>query len=104
MGRVLETYERLLNQMLKQLPTPSPLTTGNEDRTASGVAAGAAGSEAGGDVRKGLSDILDMVQKLKKHNYEDLEKVLEGLQSLRHIQVEYADLMFLLSLPRNYII
>lgn len=93
MGGVLETYEKLLSQMLKQLPTPSPLTTGSKDRPASDVTAApgtanVAGPEAGGDVRKGLSDILDMVQKLRKHNYQDMEKVLQGLHSLKHIQVE----------------
>lgn len=92
MGSVLETYEKLLSHMLKQLPTPSPQTTVSRDRPASVTAApgsaSVAGSEAGGDVRQGLSDILEMVQKLRKHNYQDLEKLLQGLHSLRHIQVK----------------
>lgn len=88
MSGVLETYENLLSQMLNQLPTPSPQTTGNEERSASVTAGSSLGSDAGGDVRKGLSDILDMVQKLRKHNYQDLEKLLQGLHSLRHIQVQ----------------
>lgn len=93
MGGVLETYEKLLSKMLEELPTPSPQTTGSKDHPASDVipapgTANGARSEAGGDVRKGLSDILEMVQKLRKHNYQDLEKLMQGLHSLKHVQVE----------------
>lgn len=91
MGGVLETYEKLLSQMLKQLPTPSPQTAGS-DRPASVTsapgAASVAGLDAGQDVRTGLSNILEMVQYLRKHNYQDLEKLMQGLHSLKHIQVK----------------
>ncbi|XP_026217169.1 interferon gamma-like [Anabas testudineus] len=95
MGGVLETYEKLLSKMLEELPTPSPQTTGSKDRPASDVipapgTANGARSEAGGDVRKGLSDILEMVQKLRKHNYQDLEKLMQGLHSLKHVQMNNA--------------
>ncbi|XP_029018835.1 interferon gamma-like [Betta splendens] len=90
LGGVLETYERLLDKMLKQLPTPSPLTSGSKDPPASGVSAGTAGLETGEDVRKGLSDILEMVQKLRKRNYDDLDKVLQGVHSLSHIEFDNA--------------
>lgn len=93
MGSVLETYEELLSQMLKKLPTPSPQTIGSKDRPHSSitVAPGAASvvtPGAGADISEGLSDILEMVQKLRKHHYQDQEKLLQGLSSLRHIQVK----------------
>ncbi|XP_029969372.1 interferon gamma-like [Salarias fasciatus] len=81
MGGVLEAYERLLGQMLKQLPTPGPAL----QATPSGVTTSSAG---GDDVRKDLSYILEKVQQLKKARYKQLEELLPGLHSLQHIQMD----------------
>ncbi|KAK2859200.1 hypothetical protein Q5P01_003820 [Channa striata] len=88
MGGVLETYEKLFSKMLRQLPTPSPQTAGNEDHPASDVSAaqGAAGSDT--EVKEGLGDLLEMIRNLRKHSYQDEEKVLQGLHSLKTIQLD----------------
>nr|QYW22333.1 interferon gamma [Channa argus] len=90
MAGVLETYDNLFSKMLRQLPTPSPQTAGNGDHPASDVNApqGLAGSGPSGDVREGLVDLLDRVRNLRKYGYQDVEKLLQGLHSLRHIQLE----------------
>lgn len=93
MGGVLDKYEKLIDQMLKQLPTQSPQTARSNEDPASAViptagTAGGAKTGAGGNVRRGLEDILDMVQKLRKRYYQEQEKLLQGLQSLNDIQVE----------------
>ncbi|XP_041819812.1 interferon gamma-like [Chelmon rostratus] len=93
MGGVLDKYEKLIDQMLKQLPTQSPQTARSNEDPASAViptagTAGGAKTGAGGNVRRGLEDILDMVQKLRKRYYQEQEKLLQGLQSLNDIQID----------------
>ncbi|XP_029283886.1 interferon gamma-like [Cottoperca gobio] len=78
---VLETYERLIEQMLRQLPTPSPQTA------LAGTASGSEG-EAGGDVRTELSYILKKIQYLRKYRYQEQEKLLQSLKTLKHIQMD----------------
>ncbi|XP_035532724.1 interferon gamma-like [Morone saxatilis] len=84
MGGVLETYEKLIGEMLKQLPTPSPQTTGSNDGPASSVTAAA---DAGGDIRTGLEYILTKIRALQ-HRYREQEMLLKELQALRHIQMD----------------
>nr|NP_001347661.1 interferon gamma 1 precursor [Monopterus albus] len=84
MGGVLETYEKLLSHMLKNLPTPSPQTTGSRELPVTATP-GTAGSE---DVKAQLRYILKRVQDLRKYSYQDQEKLLQGLHSLRHIQMD----------------
>lgn len=82
MGGVLETYEKLIAQMLKQLPNPT-------FQTAATPAAGTASdAEAGGDVRTGLSYILKNIQLLKTSYYKEHEGLLQRLHALNHIKVE----------------
>ncbi|KAE8281197.1 hypothetical protein D5F01_LYC20171 [Larimichthys crocea] len=83
MGGVLNMYEKLINQMLKGLSTPSPPTTGSTE-TASDPQV-----ESNGEVRKELNYILSKIKDLKKYRYKDQEpeKVLEGLHRLKHIQM-----------------
>lgn len=93
MGGVLEAYEKLLGEMLKQLPTPSPQVAGNNQLPASAVtpAAGTASNgevAAGGDLRKQLSYLLKKVTDLRKHRYNEQEKVLQGLRDLKDIQMD----------------
>ncbi|XP_076578573.1 interferon gamma-like [Chaetodon auriga] len=93
MGGVLETYEKLIGHMMKQLPTQSPQTASSNMDPASAViptagTAGGAGTGAGVDVRKELGYILKKVQELRKQRYHEQEKLLQGLQSLRHIQMD----------------
>uniref|UniRef100_A0A8C3G8C8 Interferon gamma n=1 Tax=Cyclopterus lumpus TaxID=8103 RepID=A0A8C3G8C8_CYCLU len=68
MGGVLETYEKLIGQMLKQLPTPTPQTAGSNETQ--------------------LSYILKKVQELRKHRYQEQEKLLQELRDLKHIQMD----------------
>lgn len=84
MGGVLETYEKLLGQMLNQLPTASPQTAGNNDAPAVTTAA----TTAGEDVRMELNYILKKVTDLRKRRYQEQEKLLQGLKALKNIQVE----------------
>ncbi|GLD48210.1 interferon gamma 1 precursor [Lates japonicus] len=94
MGGVLETYEKLIGQMLKELPTPSPQTAGSSNEgLASAITAGPGTasdtrSEAGGDVRMDLNYILTKVQELKRHKYQEQDKLLQRLQALKHIQMD----------------
>lgn len=94
MGGVLETYEKLIGQMLKELPTPSPHTAGSSNEgLASAITAGPGTtsdtrSEEGGDVKMELNYILKKVQDLKRHKYQEQDKLLQRLQALKHIQVE----------------
>lgn len=90
MGGILETYEKLISQMLKQHPTPIPQTAVSPQAAASGtnpVMDNAAPAGTGHTLEKELSYILTMVQHLKKHHYREQGKFLEGLQSLQNIQV-----------------
>ncbi|XP_070785135.1 interferon gamma-like [Enoplosus armatus] len=83
MGGVLETYEKLLGQMLKQLPTQSPLTATPGTGTGSDAETG-----PDGEVRTELNFILKKVQDLRKHRYHEQDKLLQGLQSLKHIEMD----------------
>ncbi|KAK1906137.1 Interferon gamma [Dissostichus eleginoides] len=74
MRGVLETYETLINQMLKELPTPLPQTTGSKG----GVGEGGAGE----DVRTELNYILKMVLKLKTSHYKEQDNLLSSLNKL----------------------
>ncbi|XP_030295621.1 LOW QUALITY PROTEIN: interferon gamma-like [Sparus aurata] len=82
MGGILESYEKLLGHMLKQLPTASPQTD-SVDSTAGMVEAGPSG-----DVRKDLRYILTKVQELKKKSFHEQEMILHGLQDLKHVQMD----------------
>ncbi|XP_070710108.1 interferon gamma-like [Pempheris klunzingeri] len=87
MGAVLETYEKLIGQMLKNLPTASPQTVGSTDRPGT---AGVAEGETVKDVRTELSYVLKRVQDLRRQDYQEEEKVLQGLLSLKHIKMDNA--------------
>nr|AIK66530.1 interferon gamma [Dicentrarchus labrax] len=84
MGAVLETYEKLIDKMLKQLPTSSPQTTGSNDGPASSVTA----ADASGDVRTGLKYILNKIKMLRQHRYREQGVLLQELQTLQHIQMD----------------
>ncbi|XP_041833660.1 interferon gamma 1 [Melanotaenia boesemani] len=81
---ILETYEKLIGRMLKQLPTPSPPIAGSN----TSGSASSTGSEAASDIRQKLNDILEKVQNVKTTYYQEQEKLLKGLQELKHIQVD----------------
>ncbi|XP_072233414.1 interferon gamma-like [Leuresthes tenuis] len=92
MGGVLDMYENLIQRMLIQLPTPSPLTVRSKEKVTSSIPAGSItpsgkGSQATGDVRQGLKDVLEMIQKLRKHYYQEQVKLVHGLHELKHIQM-----------------
>lgn len=72
MSAVLQTYDRLLNQMLKQLPTATPPS---------------AESGATADLRTQLSYVLRKITDLRKQYYKKHEELLKKLQPLRHVQV-----------------
>ncbi|XP_045896220.1 interferon gamma-like isoform X1 [Micropterus dolomieu] len=89
MGGVLDTYEKLISHMLKQLPTPSPQEAGTHPASAvTPTAGGDAEVGDGGDIRAELSYILKKVQDLKLKGYREQEKLLRGLQALKHIQMD----------------
>ncbi|XP_068995495.1 interferon gamma 1 [Embiotoca jacksoni] len=75
MSGILDSYEKLIGHMLKQLPTPSPQMT-------------AGGSEAGGDIKTSLNYILNKIQLLKDNNYQEQNKVLLQLHAFKHIQMD----------------
>uniref|UniRef100_A0A3Q3BMR8 Uncharacterized LOC102303515 n=1 Tax=Haplochromis burtoni TaxID=8153 RepID=A0A3Q3BMR8_HAPBU len=92
MGGVLESYEKLLGHMLKQLPTPSPQIAVSNAQPGSAITPASsspnnAGLVAGRDVRSELNYILKKVQELKKRRYHEQEKLLQGLQTLRDIKM-----------------
>ncbi|KAK5877065.1 hypothetical protein CesoFtcFv8_026350 [Champsocephalus esox] len=80
MRGVLETYEALINKMLKELPTPPPHTTGSEG----GVGEGGAGD----DVRTDLNCILRMILKLKTIHYNEQDNLLSSLKKLMGIKMD----------------
>ncbi|KAM6895758.1 interferon gamma 1-like [Xenentodon cancila] len=85
LGGVLGAYEKMINHMLKQLPTPSPQTA--KETSTSGTS-GDAGSVPSENIREKLSYILQRIKDLKIHHYEEQERLLNGLQALRQIQVD----------------
>ncbi|XP_037551599.1 interferon gamma 1 [Nematolebias whitei] len=90
MGGVLETYEKLIEHMLNQLPTPSPLITQNKEKPSSSITdiSRTSSDETAGDIGSKLAYILGKIQELKKHRYQEQMKVLHGLQNLRHIKMD----------------
>ncbi|XP_031715081.1 interferon gamma-like [Anarrhichthys ocellatus] len=104
MGGVLEIYEKLLGQMLKDLPTPTPQTAGSNEIPAAAVTASGGEVGMGEDVRTELSYILNKVQELRKHRYQEQEKLLHELRALKHIQMDNLKVQSkaLWELPRLY--
>lgn len=89
---VLGAYEKLIEHMLKQLPTPSPQIAGREEKlvscfTDTSGETGSARALSTEDVRPKLMCILKKIHDLKTHYYEEQERFLEGLQALKHIKV-----------------
>lgn len=84
LGAVLETYEKLIDQMLQQLPTPSP-------RDASAASVEESGTSR--NVRTELTYVLNKVKELRTHRYQEEKKLLQGLHALKHIQVERQELL-----------
>lgn len=80
MGGVLEMYDKLIEHMLGQLPTPSPETA------VSGGTKGA-DSDHAAPVRKHLSYLLKKVKELRRHHYQEQNEVLHDLHKLEKIQV-----------------
>uniref|UniRef100_A0A3Q1ERP4 Interferon gamma n=1 Tax=Acanthochromis polyacanthus TaxID=80966 RepID=A0A3Q1ERP4_9TELE len=76
MSGVLETYEKLFGQMLNQLPTSTPPSTGTRTRL-----------QPGQSVRSNLNYVLGMIKEIKKGYFQEEEKLLDELRDLRHIQV-----------------
>ncbi|XP_033933577.1 interferon gamma 1 [Pseudochaenichthys georgianus] len=79
MRGVLETYETLINKMLKELPTPLPHASGS-------VGEGGAGD----DVRTELNYILTMILKLKTIHYNEQDNLLSSLKKLIGIKMDSA--------------
>ncbi|CAK6974549.1 interferon gamma-like [Scomber scombrus] len=92
MGAVLDTYKKLIEHMMKQVP--SPHIAGTQVPSASAVAPAvptaapgtASNAEAGG-LRKELDYILTKIKFLKRH-YNEQETLLHGLQKLRDIKMD----------------
>lgn len=80
MGGVLEMYDKLIDRMLGQLPTPSPETT------MTGGTKGA-NSDNAAPVRKQLSYLLKKVKELRRHHYQEQNQLLHDLHKLDKIQV-----------------
>ncbi|XP_038164744.1 interferon gamma 1 [Cyprinodon tularosa] len=76
---VLEEYEKLLGNMLKQLPTPSPQLATSGTRTAS--------LSASDEIRSNLMKVLSKMQELKRNNYKEQAALLEQLRKLEDIEV-----------------
>ncbi|MEQ2178781.1 hypothetical protein GOODEAATRI_017643 [Goodea atripinnis] len=83
MGGVLEAYEKLFGHMLRQLPTPSPHLAISKDKAGTSTAR----PSASGDVRSNLKKVLEKIEELKRHRYQEQVKLLQGLQNLKHIEV-----------------
>ncbi|XP_068163344.1 interferon gamma-like isoform X2 [Antennarius striatus] len=79
MGGVLETYDKMIGQMLIQLPTSDPPTAN--------AVANANGAQLS-DVKTELRYILKKIQELKRHRFNEQQKLLNGLQALRRIQTD----------------
>ncbi|CAJ1054643.1 interferon gamma 1 [Xyrichtys novacula] len=87
MAGVLETYEKLLGHMMKQPHTSSPVTAGGDVQQNAGTAVGAE-TELKKDIRKKLESIVTKVKDLREHQFQEQEKLLHRLQSLRHIKMD----------------
>lgn len=93
LGGVLDTYEKLIGQMLEQLPTPSPQTEtahsrGQAASPASGAGPSSAATDPHADVRTKLTYILERVKKLKTSGFQEQERLLQRLQGLQEIKVQ----------------
>ncbi|XP_061523506.1 interferon gamma-like [Phycodurus eques] len=88
MSAVLQTYEELLRNMLKQLSDPTAWTTGATATSGTGTGAGDPDPVPSVDARAELSYLLRRVQDLRKYRYQAQEKVLDGLRKLQHIQMD----------------
>uniref|UniRef100_A0A8C7Y4L6 Interferon gamma n=1 Tax=Oryzias sinensis TaxID=183150 RepID=A0A8C7Y4L6_9TELE len=88
MHGVLETYEDLIGHMLKQLPTASPPPGSSQDKPASPGTSNDDGAPVKADVRSKLMYILEKIQFLKTHRYQEQEKLLHRLQNLKKIQMD----------------
>ncbi|KAK5849409.1 hypothetical protein PBY51_009054 [Eleginops maclovinus] len=84
MRGVLDAYDSLFNQMLKELPTPIPHTTGSNNLPA---VAGGEGGE-GKDVRTGLNVLHKMVKDLIKNGYQKHEQLLKSLKNIHHLKMD----------------
>ncbi|XP_035814446.1 interferon gamma-like [Amphiprion ocellaris] len=80
MSGVLETYEKLFGQMLRQLPTSTPPTA---DSTTPSTGTGL---QPGQSVRSNLTYMLGKIKELKKGYFQEEEKLLHELHGLRRIQ------------------
>lgn len=80
MGGVLQMYDKLIERMLGQLPTPSP------DTTVSGGTKGAFSDDAA-PVKKNLTYLLKKVKELRKHHYQEQNEILHDLQKLDEVKV-----------------
>nr|XP_057921676.1 interferon gamma-like [Doryrhamphus excisus] len=81
MSAMLQTYEKLIQRMLKELPAPTPSPCPSSAPTCGGVGVGVG-------VRAELSVVLKLVQELRRFRFQDSDTLLEGLESFRHIQVD----------------
>lgn len=79
MSAILQTYDKILNQMLKQLPTPSPTTA-----QTSGDKGAAADTTK---LRTQLNYILEKITTLRRLHYNKPEQLLKKLQPLTEVQV-----------------
>ncbi|XP_054653367.1 interferon gamma 1 [Dunckerocampus dactyliophorus] len=66
---VLQTYNELIERMLKELPAQTASTSG---------------------VRSELSYILKRVQELRRFRFQEQDTLLKGLEGFRHIQMDNA--------------
>ncbi|XP_008399112.1 uncharacterized protein LOC103459380 [Poecilia reticulata] len=87
MGGVLEAYEKLIVHMLKELPTPSPLSATSGDK-ADTSGPSTAEPSAAGDTRSNLIKVLQKIRELKQHSYKEQVKILHELQKLKHIEMD----------------
>lgn len=79
MSAILQTYDKILNQMLKQLPTPGPTTAQTPGEK--GAAAGTA------ELKSQLKYILKKITNLRTQRYNKSDQLLTKLQPLREVQV-----------------
>ncbi|TWW64931.1 interferon gamma 1 [Takifugu flavidus] len=74
MSAILQTYDKILNQMLKELPTPGPTT------------AQSSGDKGTAELRSQLNYILKKITNLRIQHYNKPEQLLKMLQPLREVQ------------------
>ncbi|XP_059181988.1 interferon gamma-like [Centropristis striata] len=88
MSVVLEVYEKLIDHMLKQLPSAQNTTDTSNDTPAPAAAAAAAKAEKGNEVRTQLKYLKGKISQLKTNRYQEQEKFLQEMKSLKHIQMD----------------